>query len=125
MKKVWCLLLSAVLMLSLAACGGNADTIDKNSSDSYIGVWESDNMRFTISKGGVGRYEQPNDDTMGFFDFTYEIADEVMTISISGAVQDYVASFELNDDGTALTILHNGLPGYYEGETEFFKTASE
>ena len=81
-------------------------------------------MRFTINKGGVGRYEQPNSD-IGFFDFTYEIQDEVMTITIESSVQNYVASFELNDDGTTLTILHNGLPSYYEEETGFVKVASE
>lgn len=127
MKKVWAFLLAAALALSLAACGGtggSSSAVDKNSADSYLGVWESDNMRFTINKGGIGRYEQPNSD-IGFFDFTYEVEDEVLTMHLTGAVTDYVASFELTDDGTALTILHNGLPGYYEGETEFIKTADK
>lgn len=131
MKKLWALILAGVLTLSLSSCGGNsgslenmAAAIDKNAPESYIGIWESANMRFTISKGGTGRYEQPNSDT-GFFDFTYEIRDEVLTMYLSGAVQNYTASFELSDDGTTLTILHNGLPGYYEGETQFTKTAAK
>ena len=137
MKKIWALILAFILILALTACGGAQDenavdnnsdesyinAIDKNSNESYIGVWESKNMRFTIQKGGVGRYEQPNSD-MGFFDFTYEVEDEVLTMELTGATMDYSASFELNDDGSALTILHNGLPGYYEGETEFIKVAS-
>ena len=131
MKKLWALILAGALVLSLGACGGNrgstentASSIDKNDPERYIGVWESANMRFTINKGGVGRYEQPNSDT-GFFDFTYEIKDEVLTMELSGAIMDYSASFELSDDGTTLIILHNGLPGYYEGETEFTKTAEK
>lgn len=128
MKKIASLIASLALALVLVACGGNisdtSNTVDKNSSDSYIGIWQSDNMRFTIDKGGIGRYEQPNSG-VGFYDFTYEIQDEVMTITIQSSVQDYVASFELNDDDTTLTILHNGLPSFYEGETEFVKVASE
>ena len=125
MKNRLALVLSAVLMVSLVACGGGQDenVVDKNSDESYIGVWESDNMRFTINKGGVGRYEQPNSDT-GFFDFNYEIEDEVLTMELTGAIMNYSASFELSDDGSTLIILHNGLPGYYEGETEFIKVAS-
>ena len=122
MKKIVSLLLAGVLALSLAACGGGQDrnTIDKNSDESYIGVWQSDHMRFTINKGGVGRYEQASSD-MGFFDFTYEVEDEVLTIELTGAILTYYASFELNDSGSALTILHNGLPGFVEEETEFIK----
>ena len=47
-----------------------------------------------------------------------------MTMELTGAIMNYSASFELSDDGSTLIILHNGLPGYYEGETEFIKVAS-
>ena len=40
MKKVLALVLSAVLMVSLVACGGGQDenAVDKNSDESYIGI---------------------------------------------------------------------------------------
>ena len=58
MKKIASLIASLALALVLVACGGNisdtSNTVDKNSSDSYIGIWQSDNMRFTIDTGGIG-----------------------------------------------------------------------
>lgn len=126
MKRIWAVALAIIFALSLTACNGaeTGDTIDKNDSANYIGVWESEHKRFTISKGNVGRYEQPNTDG-GYFDFTYKVEDDVLTIYIDGLLGENVASFELDNDGTTLTILHDGLPGYhYEGETEFTKVVS-
>lgn len=126
MKKAISLLLALALCLSLCACGDGkaepttANEIDKSESSNYVGVWESEHMRFTVNKGGIGRYEQPGTD-IGFFDFTWEVKDEVLVIFITGQVSEYKASFELSDDGTSLTILHNGLPGYTEGETAYEK----
>ena len=130
MKKLLVLVLAAALALSLVACGGGTgdtpsgggenNVIDKSTTDAYIGVWESAHMRFTVNKGGIGRYEQPTS-TIGYFDFTYEVKDEVLVITIPSSVTDYTASFELNDEGTALTILQNGLPSYYSEESEFIK----
>ncbi len=134
MKKALALLLALVMCLSLAACSSDpskpteADSvstttsddssIDKDALDSYLGVWASENMRFIINKGGVGRYEVHG----GHYDFTYEIKYEAISITI---FPSFVASFELNDDGTALTILTNGLPTYVEDETVFTKQETE
>ena len=122
MKKIVAILLIAVMCISFAACGGAAggNASIKADAESYIGEWKSEHMIFTISKGYVGRYEQTNG-SQGYFDFTWEVKDEILTISIKGAVKEWVSSFELNDDGTELTIIHNGLPGYTEGETTFKK----
>ncbi|WP_458406783.1 hypothetical protein [Anaerotignum sp.] len=115
MKKITGLLLAIIMCISMCACG--------NDSEKYIGVWESAHMRFTIDEGGIGRYEMPNSG-MGYFDFTWEVKDEVIVITIDSAVSKYTASFELyeNDEvGEYLKILHNGLPSYNPNETEYFK----
>ena len=125
MKRVFSLLLVLVLCLSLCACGGTKEAttepkLDKNETMNYIGVWESAHMRFTIEKGGVGRYELPGNRS-GYYDFTWEVKDEIVIITIKGQVTEYKATFELNDAGTSLTILHNYLPASIVGETEYTK----
>jgi hypothetical protein len=137
MKKLITLLLAAALVLSLAACGGGNTTIttpsggestttttpeptkeafDKNNAELYLGAWYAPHYTMTFNKGGIGRFEQNN---FGFFDFKYEIKDETAVITISGGeLGDFVSSFELNDDGTILTIVQNGLPSYQSGDTD-------
>lgn len=122
MKKFLTLLLATIMCVSLCACGGDEtdNGVDRSESSNYVGVWESEHMRFTVNKGGIGRYEQP-DTSFGYFDFTWEVKDEVLVIFITGQISEYKASFELSDDGTSLTILHNGLPGSTVGETTYAK----
>ena len=130
MKKALSLILALVMCLSLCACGsGNEendattnDGLNKNETANYIGVWKSAHMQFTIEKGGVGRYELPgNTNGIGYYDFTWEVKDEILVITIKGQVAEYKATFELNDAGTSLTILHNGLPTSHQDETEYAK----
>lgn len=130
-KKALSIILTIALCLSLCACssGGNEenntstnDALNKNETANYIGVWESAHMQFTIEKGGVGRYELPGNTVgVGYYDFTWEVKDELIIITIKGQVTEYKATFELNDAGTSLTILHNGLPASHQGETEYTK----
>jgi outer membrane biogenesis lipoprotein LolB len=126
MKKALSILLALVLCLSLCACGGSTaetpteKTMDKNDSANYIGVWETKDRRITINKGGVGRYEQPNSD-YGYFDFTWEIKDEVLVITIREIIGDMMATFELDESGTSLTIIQDGLPGYTTEEKVYQK----
>ncbi len=138
MKRYFLMLMAFVMCLSLVACGEksmatdsvpntSATGIDKNATDSYLGVWESigTDMRFTINKGGFGRYEVPNMSGIGVFDFTYEVKDEVLSITIDAITSPFYASFELNDDGTALIMLHNGLPVFTGEINEFYKQSTE
>lgn len=131
MKKALSLLLALALCLSLYACGSDGneenntstnDGLNRNETANYIGVWKSAHMQFTIEKGGVGRYELPgNTKGIGYYDFTWEVKDELLIITIKGQVAEYNATFELNDAGTTLTILHNGLPTSHQDETEYTK----
>lgn len=134
MKKLMSLLLAAVMLLSFAACSGNGGgqtaeatqepteasmaeptpvTIDKNDTSSYLGTWVCKNDKFdnyilVFNKGGIGRGE-PNVATYGFFDFTYEVKEEVVVITYHGVVYDEITMLELNDDGTVLSVIQNGL----------------
>lgn len=148
MKKLLALILAAALALSLAACGGGSgetDTetpgagtgdaapsetpgeggedqaVDKNSTDAYIGIWESESgsMRLTVDRGGIGEYEfVPLEEQ---YPFSYEVVDGVLTITMSGVLSgDLLSSFELNDDGTVLTVLREELPTTTD-ETQLMK----
>ena len=129
MKKALCLILALMICFPLYACGTKEETeptteyvLDKSDTSNYIGVWESLHMRFTINKGGVGRYELPeNTKGIGYYDFTWEVTDELLIITIKSQAAEYKATFELNDKGTSLTLLHNGLPTSHQGETEYTK----
>lgn len=111
MKNLISLLMVMITCISICACG--------NDSKKYVGVWESAHMRFTINEGGIGRYERLESDT-GYYDFTWEIKDEILIITID-SIRKSVSSFELNDDGSSLTILQNGLPTSQPGETIYSK----
>lgn len=137
MRKSLSFIFLTVLVLSLVACGGDTsnakntpnggeenNVVDKSTTSSYIGTWESAHMRFTVNKGGIGRYDTYGINNVGYYDFTYEVKDEVLVITMNRATGEYIASFELNDDGTALTILQDGLPVRMSGEIEFIKQKS-
>ena len=133
MTRIIALFFSLAMCLSLIACGGNASDfyevesetesigeVDKSETSNYFGVWESAHMRFTINKGGIGKYEQPGT-SGGNYDLTWEVKDEVLVIIINSRVKEYMASFELDEEGNSLLIIQNGLPSYYDGETLFDK----
>ncbi len=121
MKRTLALCLALLMALSLCACGGEKG-IDKSDASNYIGVWSAEHMRLTVSKGGVGAYEQPGTEYQGAFDFTWEVKDDVLVILFDLAIYGQsTASFELDDEGTSLTILHNGLPDYAKGVTALEK----
>ena len=122
MKKILALLLICVCMLGLVACGSNEKNdsnaentgIDKNSTSSYIGAWEYDSgkgnvITFYFEKGGIGKYTQSTKENTTW-DFTYEVKDEVVVLSRKAVGSEFVASYELNDDGTILTYITGDMP---------------
>ena len=131
MKKILALLLICVCMLGLVACGSNEKNdsnaentgIDKNSTSSYIGAWEYDSgkgnvITFYFEKGGIGKYTQSTKENTTW-DFTYEVKDEVVVLSRKAVGSEFVASYELTDDGSILTYITGDMP---QGE---FKKISE
>ena len=128
MKKTISLLLALVLCLSLCACGGGNDapateaptekTMDKNDTSNYVGEWENEFYRLTITKGGVGRYSNYDKEQ---YDLNWEVKDEVLITQISFFGMEHKAVLELNEDGTVLNIIQMGFPVYYEGMDSFTK----
>lgn len=132
MKKVISLILALVLCLSLCACGGsetpttdtpdtsNEKVMDKNDTSMYIGKWETEHFRITITKGGIGRYENLTKSTE-YYDLNWEVKDGVLITQISFFGMEHKAVLELNEDGTVLNVIQMGFPAYIDGETEFVK----
>ena len=131
MKKTISLLLALVLCLSLCACGGGNETpnttetptdaaMDKNDSSNYIGTWETEHSRLTITKGGVGRYEMLTQNS-GYYDLNWEVKDEVLITQISFMGMEHKAVLEISEDGACLSVLQLGFPSYVEGEDVFTK----
>ena len=132
MKKAISLLLALVLCLSLCACGSGNDapeatvkttentTLDKNDVSNYIGVWKSEHYEFVFNKGGIGRFT-PH--FRGHYpdDFTYEVRDEAIVILIDGKYGVSRASFELNEDGTVLSVIQHNLSFSIDEEPEYIK----
>ena len=136
MKKAISLLLALVMCLALCACGGgegnNPSTpettvpptdavLDKNDVSHYLGVWKSEHFGFTFNKGGVGRFEVHIVEHENQRDFTYEVRDEAIFIFIDGLQVDHMASFELNEDGTVLSVIQHNLPYAIDNEPEYKK----
>lgn len=120
MKKAVSLILALMLLLSLCACGGSTGsdgTLDKSDTANYLGTWETEHYRLTISKGGVGRYE--NLDSTESYDLNWEVTDEVLVTQISFFGMEFKAVMELSEDGSSLTALQLGFPVYIEGEETF------
>ena len=135
MKKAISLLLALVLCLSLCACGGGESNtpntpettetptdaaMDKNDSSNYIGTWETEHSRLTITKGGVGRYEMLTQNS-GYYDLNWEVKDEVLITQISFMGMEHKAVLEISEDGASLSVLQLGFPSYVEGEDVFTK----
>ena len=128
MKKALSILLALVLCLSLCACGGGNDapateaptekTMDKNDTSNYVGEWENQFYRLTITKGGVGRYANYDKEQ---YDLNWEVKDEVLITQISFFGIEHKAVLELNEDGTVLNIIQMGFPVSYEGMDSFTK----
>lgn len=93
--------------------------IDKNSSSAYIGKWEYDTgkgnvITFTFEKGGIGKYEQSTKED-SYWDFTYEIKEEVIILTRNAIGTTFLGSYELNDDGTKLSYISGNMPdGIYK-----------
>ncbi len=124
MKKLITLFLVVVMCLSFVACGKgnsetNSDTLDKNDNSNYIGVWETENIRLTINKGGIGEYQFKTED--GKYNLEWEVTDEVLVTRISGMGFDFKSTLELNEDASVLSVIQNGFPKFIDGETEFVK----
>ena len=120
MKKFLSVFLAVVMCLSFVACGkGNSDTLDKNDNSNYIGVWETEHIRLTINKGGVGEYQFKTED--GKYNLEWEVSDEVLITRINFMGTEYKSTLELNDDASVLSIIQNGFPKFIDGETEFVK----
>lgn len=119
MKKLVSVLLTCVFMVCLVACGSNEKNdsnagLDKNSTSAYIGTWEYDSgkgnvITFYFEKGGIGKYTQSTKENTTW-DFTYEVKDEVIVLSRKAVGSEFVASYELNDDGTVLTYITGDMP---------------
>ena len=135
MKKAISLLLALALCLSLCACGGGESNtpntpetteaptdagMDKNDSSNYIGTWETENSRLTITKGGVGRYEMLTENS-GYYDLNWEVKDEVLITQISFMGMEHKAVLEISEDGASLSVLQLGFPSWVEGEDVFTK----
>ncbi len=120
MKRILAILLTLTICIGFCACStATTRNVDKNTSENYIGVWETADRRLTLNPGGVGRYEQPNSDLYGYFDFTWEIKDNVLVITIP--LTSSIATLELDDNGTCLTMIQDGLPGHTTAETVYIK----
>ena len=109
----------------------NADTItipeteaitvmDKNDTANYIGVWETANFRLTITKGGVGRYENLGN-SGEYYDLDWDVKDEVLITKISFVGMEHKAVLELNEDASSLVVLQVGFPVYIKDEDTFSK----
>lgn len=119
MKKIVMVLLICVCMMGLVACGSSEKKddnagLDKNSTSAYIGTWEYDSgkgnvITFYFEKGGIGKYTQSTKENTTW-DFTYEVKDEVIVLSRKAVGSEFVASYELNDDGTVLTYITGDMP---------------
>ena len=130
MKKYISVLLVLAVCLFLCACGGEKDlpaaetsavkTMDKSDTSNYTGVWENEYFRLTITKGGVGRYENLMNGTE-YYDLNWEVSDEVLITQISFFGMEHKAVLELNEDGTVLNILQKGFPVHVEGANTFTK----
>ena len=137
MKKTISMLLALVLCLSLCACGGGNETpnttetpettetptdaaMDKNDSSNYIGTWETEHSRLTITKGGVGRYEMLSENE-GHYDLNWEVKDEVLITQISFMGMEHKAVLEISEDGASLSVIQLGFPSWVEGEDVFTK----
>ena len=89
-------------------------TIDKSSSSSYIGKWQYDTgkgniITFTFEKGGIGKYEQSTKEGSSW-EFTYEIKENVIVLTRNAIGTSFVASYELNNDGTELNYVSGDMP---------------
>jgi len=153
MKKAIIILLALVMVLSLVACGGGSQQsngsassntpqetakqtenvittevslgLDKNDIASYLGNWKTDHIVMTFNKGGIGQYQEYNQGKVNSsYDFTYEVKDEIVVITIDSMMGKQISSFELNEDGTTLHIIQNGLPVQDVGGPDFVKEAN-
>ena len=126
MKKIIAIILALAMCLAFCACGSGAAVeateakMDKNDTSHYTGTWENEYFRLTITKGGVGRYENLMNGTE-YYDLNWEVKDEVLITQISFFGMEHKAVLELNEDGTALNVIQVGFPAYVEGETVFTK----
>ena len=126
-RRVFITIVFCVCIL-LSACSSNNDNIiqeeqhqkiDKNSSDAYIGKWKYDTGKgntiiFTFEKGGIGRYEQSTQENV-YWNFTYEIKEEVIILTRNAIGTTFLGSYELNDDGTELSYIGGEMPsGVYQ-----------
>ena len=89
-------------------------TIDKSSSNSYIGKWQYDTgkgniITFTFEKGGIGKYEQSTKEGIAW-EFTYEIKEDVIILTRNAIGTSFIASYELNSDGTELNYVSGDMP---------------
>lgn len=89
-------------------------TIDKSSSNSYIGKWQYDTgkgniITFTFEKGGIGKYEQSTKEGSAW-EFTYEIKEDVIVLTRNAIGTSFIASYELNSDGTELNYVSGDMP---------------
>lgn len=89
-------------------------TIDKSSSNSYIGKWQYDTgkgniITFTFEKGGIGKYEQSTKEGSAW-EFTYEIKEDVIILTRNAIGTSFIASYELNSDGTELNYVSGDMP---------------
>ena len=90
------------------------ETIDKSSSSSYIGKWQYDTgkgniITFIFEKGGIGKYEQSTKESSSW-EFTYEIKEDVIVLTRNAIGTSFVASYELNNDGTELNYVSGDMP---------------
>lgn len=89
-------------------------TIDKSFSSSYIGKWQYDTgkgniITFTFEKGGIGKYEQSTKEGSAW-EFTYEIKEDVIILTRNAIGTSFIASYELNSDGTELNYVSGDMP---------------
>ena len=106
------MLSAVVLVLLLAACGSG--TVNKGISSSYIGDWVYDNgegltITFHINEGGVGSYERSLEEDV-FWNFSYEIKDDVIVMTRNAIGTTFLATYELSDDGSSLTYVSGDFP---------------
>ena len=133
MKKVLSLLLVLTLVLCLVSCANvQKARVDKNNPKAYEGIWKSKHMSFRFLGDGTGFYDYEKElytkdhkktwqTYGGELELHYVVDNEVVTVTVKYFWDEYVSVLELNDDGTVLSLIQNGLDKWYCGETEFVK----
>lgn len=120
MKRLFTLVLSLIVVLSLCACGG------KDLAEEVIGTWErevksdsGDTIKQIIEvyKGGTGsyHYEHENEHKHGSFDATWEIKDDILNLTYTFVTRGF--SIDTSTQPMTLTEVSDSSAIFYKVES--------